>query len=50
MPDKKPAAPATRQSRARMEPKMTAAYNKNEIIVSASIQKFLYLHYIRKTR
>lgn len=50
MPEKKPAAPAMRQSKARMEPKMIAAYNRNEIIISASIQKFLCLHYIRKTR
>ena len=48
MPEKKPATPAMRQSKARMEPKMIAAYNRNEIIISAFIQKFLCLHYIRK--
>ncbi len=50
MPEKKPATPAMRQSKARMEPKMIAAYSRNEIIISASIQKFLYLYYIRKMR
>lgn len=34
----KPAIPAMRQSRARMEPNMIAAYNRNEIMVSASIK------------
>lgn len=50
MPEKKPTTPAMRQSKARMEPKMIAAYSRNEIIISASIQKFLYLYYIRKMR
>lgn len=38
MPETKPAIPAMRPSSARREPNMIAAYNRNEIMVSASIK------------
>ena len=41
MPEKKPTTPAMRQSTARIEPKMIAAYKKNDNIVSASIYLIL---------